>query len=46
MCDFIGHDIREKNKLKNRNLEEQDWDSEPELERVQEEAPQTVSVTQ
>lgn len=46
MCDFIGHDIREKNKLKNRNLEEQDWESEPELERVQEEAPQTVSVTQ
>ena len=45
MCDFIGHDIREKNKLKNRNLE-QDWESEPELERVQEEAPQTVSVTQ
>jgi hypothetical protein len=46
MCDFISHDIREKNKIKNRKLEEQDWESEPELERVQEEAPQTVSVTQ
>ena len=46
MCDFIGHDIRENNKLKNRNLEEQDWESEPELERVQEEAPQALSVTQ
>jgi hypothetical protein len=46
MCDFIGTEIREKNKLKNRNLEEQDWESEPELERVQEEAPQAVSVTQ
>jgi len=46
MCDFIGNDIREKNRLKNRNLEDQDWESEPELENVQEEVPQAVSVTQ
>jgi hypothetical protein len=46
MCDFIGTEIREKSKLKNRNLEEQDWESKPELERVQEETAQTVSVTQ
>jgi hypothetical protein len=46
MCDFISHDIREKNKMKNRNLEEHDWESEPELEVVQEEQPQAISVTQ
>jgi hypothetical protein len=46
MCDFISHDIREKNKVKNRNLEEQGWESEPELEAVQEEQPQAISVTQ
>jgi hypothetical protein len=46
MCEFTGHDIREKNKLKNRNLEERDWESEPEIERVQEDAPQAISVTQ
>jgi hypothetical protein len=46
MCDFIGHDIREKNRMKNRNLEEQGWEAEPELERVQEEQQQTISVTQ
>jgi hypothetical protein len=45
MCDFISHDIREKNKLKDRSLEEQDWESEPELEAVQEEQPQEISVT-
>ena len=46
MCEFISHDIREKTKMKNRNLEEQDWESEPELEAVQEEQPQAISVTQ
>jgi hypothetical protein len=46
MCDFIGYDIREKNSMKNRNLEQQDWESEPELEEVQEEQKQTISVTQ
>jgi hypothetical protein len=46
MCDFISHDIRERSKLKNRNPEEQDWESEPELEAVQEEQPQAISVTQ
>jgi hypothetical protein len=46
MCDFIGHDIREKNRMKNRNLEEQDWEAEPELESVQEEQKQTIPVTQ
>ena len=45
MCDFISHDITEKSKMKNKNLE-QDWESEPELEVVQEEQPQAVSVTQ
>ncbi|HJT48102.1 MAG TPA: hypothetical protein VJ729_07945 [Nitrososphaeraceae archaeon] len=47
MCDFISKDLREKNKLKNRNLEEQNWEIEPELESVQEEdQPQAISVTQ
>jgi hypothetical protein len=46
MCDFIGKDLREKYKLKNRNLEEEDWESEPELEAVQEDQPQAISVTQ
>ncbi len=32
--------------MKNRNLEEEDWESEPELEAVQEEQPQAISVTQ
>ena len=46
MCDFISHDITEKSKMKNKNLEQQDWESEPELEVIQEEQPQAVSVTQ
>ena len=46
MFEFISHDIREKTKMKNRNLEEEDWESEPELEAVQEEQPQAISVTQ
>jgi hypothetical protein len=47
MCDLISKDLREKNKLKNRNLEEQNWEIEPELESVQEEdQPQAISVTQ
>ena len=48
MCDFIGHDIREKNRIKNKYLEDEDWEVEPELERVEEEQQQqqTISVTQ
>ena len=46
MCDFIGHDIREKSKIRNRNLEEEDLEAEPELEKVQEEQQKTISVTQ
>jgi hypothetical protein len=46
MCDFIGHDIREKNRIKNKHLEEEDWEAEPELEGVEQEQRQTISVTQ
>jgi hypothetical protein len=46
MCDFIGHDIRERNRIKSKYLEEQEWEAEPELERVEEDEQQTIPVTQ
>jgi hypothetical protein len=46
MCEFIGYDIRDKNRMKNKIAEE--WESEPELEKVQEEQEQQqpIPVTQ
>jgi hypothetical protein len=38
MCEFIGYDIRDKNRMKNDIPEE--WEAEPELEKVQEEQEQ------
>jgi hypothetical protein len=38
MCEFIGYDIRGKNRMKNKIPEE--WEAEPELEKVQEEQEQ------
>jgi hypothetical protein len=38
MCEFIGYDIRDKNRIKNKVAEEE-WEAEPELERVQEQQP-------
>jgi hypothetical protein len=41
MCEFIGYDIRDKNKAKNK-VSEEEWEAEPELEKVQEQQPITV----
>ena len=38
MCDFIGYEIKGKNRMKNEIVE--DWEAEPELEKVQEEKQQ------
>jgi hypothetical protein len=38
MCEFIGYDIRDKNRIKNKVAEEE-WEAEPELEKVQEQQP-------
>jgi hypothetical protein len=35
MCEFIGYDIRDKNKARNK-VSEEEWETEPELEKVQE----------
>jgi hypothetical protein len=43
MCDFIGYEIRDKHGMKNKIVEEEDWESEPELEKVQEEQPVTMT---
>ena len=37
MCDFIGYELKDKHRMKNKIAEEEDWDAEPELEKVQEE---------
>jgi hypothetical protein len=45
MCEFIGYEIKDKNRMKNKIVE--DWEAEPELEKVQEEQQQQpVPVTQ
>jgi uncharacterized membrane protein len=46
MCEFIGYETRDKNRMKNKIAE--DWEAEPELEKVQEEQQQQqpVPVTQ
>ena len=45
MCEFIGYEIKDKNRMKNKIVE--DLEAEPELEKVQEEQQQqSVPVTQ
>ena len=44
MCEFIAYDIREKNRIKNK-IAEEEWEAEPELEKVQEEQ-HPIPVTQ
>lgn len=41
--DFIGYEIRDKHRMKNKIVEEEDWEAEPELEKVQEEQPITMT---
>lgn len=36
MCDFIDYEIKVKHRMKNKIFEEEDWEVEPELEKVQE----------
>lgn len=44
-CEFIGYETKDKNRMKNKIAE--DWEAEPELEKVQEEQQQQpVPVTQ
>jgi hypothetical protein len=46
MCEFIGYDIKEKSRIKNK-IAEEEFESEPELEKVQEEQEQQpISITQ
>jgi hypothetical protein len=46
MCEFIGYETKDKNRMKNKIVE--DWEAEPELEKVQEEQQQQqpIPVTQ
>ncbi len=45
MCEFIGYEIKDKNRMKNKIVE--DLEAEPELEKLQEEQQQqSVPVTQ
>jgi hypothetical protein len=44
MCEFIGYEIKDKNRMKNKIVE--DWEAEAELENVQEEQQQPIPVTQ
>ena len=47
MCDFTDYGIADKLRMKKRiSEEEEDWDTEPELEKVQEEREEHVIVTQ
>jgi hypothetical protein len=44
MCDFIAYEIKDRNRVKNKIIEEEeDWEAEPELEKVQEEQPITMT---
>jgi hypothetical protein len=38
MCEFIGYEIGDKNRIKNKVAKEE-WEAEPELEKVQEQQP-------
>jgi hypothetical protein len=44
MCEFIDYDLRHKNRIKNK-IAEEEWEAEPELEKVQEEQ-HPIPVTQ
>jgi hypothetical protein len=46
MCEFIGYETKDRNRMKNKIVE--DWEAEPELEKVQEEEQQQqpIPVTQ
>jgi hypothetical protein len=45
MCEFIGYETKDKNRMKNKIVE--DWEAERELEKVQEEQQQQpIPVTQ
>ena len=46
MCEFIGYEIRDKHRIKDKIVEEQEWEAEPELEKVQEEEQQPITMTQ
>jgi hypothetical protein len=43
MCDFIGHEIKDKWRIKNKIVEEVDLEEEPELEKIEE---QPITMTQ
>jgi hypothetical protein len=43
MCDFIGYEIKDKWQIKNKIVEEEDLEEEPELEKIQE---QPITMTQ
>jgi hypothetical protein len=44
MCDFIGYEIKDKHRMKNKIVEEEDWEAQPELETIpQEEQPITMT---
>jgi hypothetical protein len=47
MCDFIGYEIKDRLKMKNKIVEEEEnWQARIELEKVQEEKEQPIIVTQ
>jgi hypothetical protein len=47
MCDFIGYEIKDRLKMKNKIVEEEEnWQARIELEKVQEEEEQPIIVTQ
>ena len=47
MCDFTDYGIADKLRMKKKISEgEEDWDTEPELEKVQEEREEHIIVTQ
>jgi hypothetical protein len=47
MCDFIGYEIKDRLKMKNKIVEEEEnWQARIEPEKVQEEEEQPIIVTQ
>ena len=46
MCDFTDYGIADKLRMRKKISEEEDWDTEPELEKVQEEREEHIIVTQ
>jgi hypothetical protein len=43
MCEFISYDVKEKNRMRNKI---EDWEVEPEIEKVHEEQQEPIPVTQ